>query len=546
MTPSRSRSIRRLALAAVMLGAAGLATLAVLYAMGLRVVTWGGGRPHLEFERSAEDQAEAIAAHRARQQAEASAARPPAASMDATPPAGAASAGDAGVRAPGESSAGTPGSATAGSRASAPAGPPASTPAGSPASAAAGSPAAAGAAPPPRSAPAIIAPPVPGGPWTDFRGPDRSGRYAARPVRVDWPSNGLTPLWKVPVGEGYASLVTGDGRVYTIEQRGREEVVAAYDPATGRELWTNRWATRFSEQLGGDGPRATPTWADGRVYALGATGEFRVLDDATGTVVWRTNILEDAGAANLPWGMAASPLIVGDAVVVVPGGTDGMGVVAYDRRTGERRWSSLDDRAAYASPMLVSIAGRVQILAVMATRLVGLDPAGGAVLWSFPWRTEFDVNAAQPIVVGANRVFYSSGYGSGAVLVEIAASAGGLEAREVWRSIRMKNQFSSSVLHEGHIYGLDESILACIDAATGELRWKGGRYGYGQVVYASGHLIVATEDGDVALVRATPERHDEVVRFGALSGKTWNVPSFADGILLVRNLREMVAFDLRR
>jgi outer membrane protein assembly factor BamB len=145
----------------------------------------------------------------------------------------------------------------------------------------------------------------------------------------------------------------------------------------------------------------------------------------------------------------------------------------------------------------------------------------------------------------AARVFISSGYGTGAAVVELTRTGDRLSVREVWRNIRMKNQFTSSVLHDGFIYGLDESILACIDAETGALKWKGGRYGYGQVILASGHLIVLTEEGDLVLVRATPDAHEEVARSRAIEGKTWNHPSMANGVLLVRNLREMAAFDLR-
>jgi outer membrane protein assembly factor BamB len=195
--------------------------------------------------------------------------------------------------------------------------------------------------------------------------------------------------------------------------------------------------------------------------------------------------------------------------------------------------------------MLVTVAGLRQILVFSASRLMGITPDRGELLWEFPWKTQFNVNASQPLLVGPNRVFVSTGYGSGAALLEVTPAEGGLAVREVWRSIRMKNQFTSSLLHEGFIYGLDESILACIDAATGELKWKGGRYGYGQVMLASGHLIVLTESGDLVLVRATPERHEELARFAVLEGKTWNHPALADGYLLVRNGTEAAAFDLR-
>jgi outer membrane protein assembly factor BamB len=395
--------------------------------------------------------------------------------------------------------------------------------------------------------------PIPDLSWTDFRGPFRDGHYRQRPIRTNWPRDGLKPIWKQPIGGGYASFVIASGRAFTIEQRAGQEVVAAYDAATGRELWTNGWDALFQEALGGDGPRATPTWAEGVVYALGATGEFRALEDATGRLIWRRNILDDNRAANLDWGMAASPLVVDDTIVVLPGGPDGRSVVAYHRKTGQPVWSSLSDKQAYSSPMLVTLAGVRQLLVFSARRLVGLTPDRGELLWEYPWRTDFDINAAQPLVVGDNRVFLSSGYSTGAAVIEIASSApqesapheAQMSVREIWRNNRMKNQFTSSVLHDGFIYGLDDSILACVNAATGEQRWKGGRYGYGQVVLASGHLIVVTEDGDLALVRATPERHDEIVRFPALQGKTWNHPAMADGILLIRNLAEMAAYDLR-
>lgn len=462
-------------------------TVLVLYFAGLRVILDGGGMPHLTFTKSADTRAAEIERHREAQRSQA----PLPASAGAPVPAAPAVQEDA------------------------------------------------------KSAPADATTPVTPY-WTDFRGPRRDGHYRERPIHTDWPSGGLQPLWKQPAGAGYASFVIANGRAFTIEQRGEEEVVAAYDVLTGRELWTNRWGAAFREMMGGDGPRATPTWHDGTVYALGATGELRALADGTGKSLWRTNILEDAGASNIQWGMSAAPLVVGDNIVVLPGGSGGKSVVAYNRRTGRQAWSALDDRAAYSSPMLVTLAGIEQILVFTASRLAGLSLDGARVLWEFPWRTQFDVNASQPLLIGNDRVFISTGYGTGAALVEVTRSGDSLGVRELWRTNRMKNQFTSSVHHEGFIYGLDEAILACIDASTGDLKWKGGRYGYGQVMLADGHLIVVTETGDLALVRATPERHVEVARFPVLDGKTWNHPAISDGYLLIRNINEMAGFDLRR
>lgn len=399
---------------------------------------------------------------------------------------------------------------------------------------------------------AAPAPPVETGPqadatltvsWPGYRGQDRDGIYRGG-IRLSW--EGLTPMWKKPVGGGRSSFAVAGGRAFTIEQRSRNEVTVAYDVLTGREVWTDAWPERFSQWMGGgEGPRATPAWADGFVFALGGRGELRCLDAADGRLVWRTNILQDTNAKNLRWGMAASPLIVGDAVIVLPGGSAGRSVAAYDRRTGKRLWTALDDEQAYVAPMQVTLLGVPHLLIVSAKRLVGLSLDRRDVLWEFPWVTDHDASAAQPIVIGNDRVFYSSGYGKGAAVVELTKNGDRFVVREVWRSNRMKNRQSSSVLYDGFIYGLDEGILACLDVATGELKWKGGRYGHGQVLLAGGHLVITTENGELVLVAASPERLREVARVPALDGETWNVPAFADGILLVRNTEEMAAFDLR-
>ena len=463
----------------------------LLYAAGLRVVLDGGGQPYLAFVRSARAQADQVARHRESQRTQT---------------------GITGVPAEAPRSIEVPGA----------------TPEQDPA-----------------AAPLAVANPAAAPYWTDFRGPRRDGHYDERPILTTWPAAGLKPIWRQPIGGGYASFVVEGGRAFTIEQRGNNEVVAAYDVATGRELWTNAWAAAFREFMGGDGPRATPTWHEGLIFALGGEGELRCLDAATGRLVWRTNILTDAGANNLQWGMAASPLIVDDTVVVLPGGPNGQSIVAYDRRSGKRIWGALDDAQSYSSPMLVTLGGVRQLLVFSASRLMGVTPDRGEVLWEHPWKTQADINASQPLLVGPNRVFVSTGYGVGAAVLEVTPAGRRFEVREVWRNIRMKNQFTSSVLHDGFVYGLDESILACVDVATGELKWKGGRYGYGQVALASGHLVVLTEGGDLALVKATPVRHEEVVRFPVFDGKTWSHPAFSGGFLIARNISEMAAFDLR-
>jgi outer membrane protein assembly factor BamB len=379
--------------------------------------------------------------------------------------------------------------------------------------------------------------------WPGFRGLDRDGIYAG-PIRVSW--EGLAPMWRKPIGGGRSSFAVVGGRAFTIEQRQRNEVVVAYDVMTGKELWTNAWPERFTQWMGGgEGPRATPTWSDGFVFALGARGELRCLDAADGRLVWRTNILQDAGAENLRWGMAGSPLIAGDAVIVLPGGSAGRSIAAYDRRTGRRLWTALDDKQAYVSPMQVTLLGVRQFLVVTNERLVGLSFDRRDVLWEFPWTTDHGITVVQPIVIGDNRLFYSSGYGSGSVVVELTKDGDRFGVRQVWRNIFMKNRMSNSLLHGGFIYGLDEGILVCLDATTGMRKWKNGRYGHGQMLLAGDHILVITENGELVLIAPTPEKLQEVARLPAIEGETWNVPALADGILLVRNTQEMAAFDLR-
>ncbi len=379
--------------------------------------------------------------------------------------------------------------------------------------------------------------------WTNFRGPKRDGKYEEASVSTSWPANGLRQLWKQPVGIGHASFVVADGKAYTIEQRRSQEVVAAYDINNGHEVWTQKWNAQFTDSTG-DGPRATPTWDQGRIYALGATGELRCLDANSGSVIWGKNILSDNSASNLPWAMAASPLIVDDKVIVLPGGANGKSVVAYNKSTGAPVWKVLDDPQAYVSPMLVELAGRRQIVVVSSYRVVGLAPENGALLWSYSWNTDNGINVSQPVIVDRNRFFISSGYGKGAALVEVKGSGNSFTASTIWENKNMKNKFNPSVLHNRYVYGLDEGILVCLDVNTGERKWKEGRYGYGQVILAGDHLIVTSDQGDVALVKASPDKYTEVARFTAVSGQTWNYPAIASGKLLVRNSNEMAAFDI--
>jgi outer membrane protein assembly factor BamB len=381
--------------------------------------------------------------------------------------------------------------------------------------------------------------------WNGFRGPRRDG-ICDEPIRTNWPSEGLKALWKQPIGGGYASFAIADEMAFTIEQRRQEEAIVAYDIRTGRELWVNSWQAEFQEVLGGDGPRATPAVANGLVYGLGALGEFRCIRAINGQTLWRTNIVDENRALQLTYGMAASPLVLSNKVIVAAGGPVGKSVVTYDRLMGTPVWKSQSDEAAYSSPTLMEIHGALHLIVVSDTRAMGLDPETGRLFWEFPWIVlQGNRNIAQPVQIGTNRFFLSAGYGTGCVAIEVAKSGERFSVRQLWRNKNMKNKFTSSIFWQGAIYGLDEDILTCLDPRTGARLWKQGRYGYGQLLLASGQLLILCGDGDLAVVAGRPDQPHELCRFPAIHGKTWNMPALSGGLLLIRNSAEMACFDVR-
>ena len=382
--------------------------------------------------------------------------------------------------------------------------------------------------------------------WPDFRGPQRDGICRGETISLDWDTDPPREVWRQPVGGGYASFVVAEGRAYTIEQRRKQEVVTCYEVATGHEVWAHAYDASFEETLGGDGPRATPTWHDDRLYALGAQGHFHCLNAETGEVIWNTNLLKGGTIPNLEWGLSGAPLIVDDMVIVTHSGKADPSIFAFDAKTGAPRWQTPGSQG-YSSPMIETVCGVRQILNLGGTELRSLDPESGKVLWRHPWDTYMWINASQPLVVEGDRVFLSAGYGHGAALVQVSHNEQEWSTEELWASVRsMRNKFSSSVIHGGHAYGLDEAILCCVELASGERKWKGGRYNYGSVLLVNDHLLVLSEDGRLALVRAQPTEYKELGGVQILEGRTWNNFALVDGLLLARNDRWMVCYDLRR
>jgi outer membrane protein assembly factor BamB len=355
-------------------------------------------------------------------------------------------------------------------------------------------------------------------------------------------------VWRQPVGGGYASFVVVGPLVITIEQRRENEAIVAYDFDTGRERWIHQYPALFSEKLGGDGPRATPTVHEGKLYSLGATGELVCLDLATGRKIWSLNILEKNGSSNLAWGMSGSPLVYDDLVLVNPGnqkGTaDSRSIAAFELAEGKPLWSSGTTQAGYASPMLATLCGLRQIIIFDAAGLAGYDAQGGRELWRVPWTSDHDINAAQPVILAEDRLLISSS--SGAALIQVARDGDRWTADEKWRNRKLKCGYANPIVYEGHVYGLDENILACLGLESGKQLWKsrGGQYGHGQMLLSHDLLVVLAETGELALVDASPQAFRELGRIQAIEGKTWNNPVLVGPRIFVRNHLEMAAYDL--
>jgi outer membrane protein assembly factor BamB len=378
--------------------------------------------------------------------------------------------------------------------------------------------------------------------WTGFRGPNRDGILKPE-YDFNW-DKPLKKLWEHPVGRGWSSFAVIGGFAFTQEQREQGESVICYYLETGDTIWRHSDPVRFEEALGGIGPRATPTFSDGHLYTLGATGVLNCLNATNGDLVWQRDILDDAQVENIPWAMAGSPLVVGDVVIVNPGGKDGNGVIAYKKKTGTREWSAGNDRTSYAAPTYRTILGAPQILIFDGVGVAGHAVKNGEEKWKVEWSNDPQVNAAQPIVVDDHSIFVASGYGRGSGLIELEEVNGRIETNVKWSSRRFKLKFNAAVRYGNFAYGLDEGVLSCIDMRDGTLKWKRGRYGYGQILLVDGTLVIQAEQGDIGFVRATPDKFDEIKRVPALTSKSWNHPVIWKNFLVVRNAEACICFEI--
>jgi outer membrane protein assembly factor BamB len=378
--------------------------------------------------------------------------------------------------------------------------------------------------------------------WPGFRGPLRNAVVPGVRIETDWTRAAPVVVWRRPIGPGWSSFAVDADVFVTQEQRGGEELVSAYRVSSGEPVWRHADSVRFWESNAGAGPRATPTVAGGRVFALGATGILNALDARTGAGVWWRDAAKDTGKTTPYWGFAGSPLVMDDVVVVAAAGR----LAGYDRATGTPRWQGPDRGGGYSSPHDVTIDGVRQVVLLHTSGATSVQGTDGTVLWEHQWEGGAIV---QPAVgpdghLLINSLGLTGGVGIRRLAVSKASSAWAAEER--WTSRGLKPYYSDFVVHAGHAYGFDGTILACIDLADGTRKWKGGRYGSGQLLLLPDQdlLLVVSEEGEIALVAASPEGFVERARFKAIDGKTWNHPALVGDTLLVRNGQEMAAVRL--
>lgn len=400
--------------------------------------------------------------------------------------------------------------------------------------------------------------------WPQWRGPNRDGVSGEVGILKAWPPNGPKMLWRVPLGEGFSGISVSQGRVYTMFSKGDDEFVVCLDATDGREIWRFRSDSTYYEYEGGNGPRSTPTIDGDLLFAISAQGKLYALNAASGQEVWSHNLPRKFGSKMPRWGYSISPLVDGELLLVEIGGIREKSIVALNKNSGDVIWSSHEDKLGYSSPIAITVKGLRQIIFLTGTNLVSVSPTDGTIYWKYSWQTRgrfgYDVNAATPVFIPPDKVFISTGYGTGAAVLQLRAfvspdddraatdqiktNRGAVRIEEIWQSPIMENKLASSVLYENHLYGFDNSILKCIEANTGEEKWKSRGFGMGTVIIADGHLILLSGQGKLGLAEATPAGYREKASAKVLSGRCWTVPALANGKLYVRNLEEIVCLDM--
>jgi outer membrane protein assembly factor BamB len=388
--------------------------------------------------------------------------------------------------------------------------------------------------------------------WPEFLGPSRNGISSDTGLIDQWPKDGLPVVWRVKGGVGMSGIAISQGKAITLLHRNGNQQLVALSAERGEPLWATPLAPEYENQMG-DGPRATPTISGDRVYAFTGEGMLAACSLADGKLLWSLDVPGELKVEPAEYGMACSPLVVGENVVVA-GGTKGT-VVAVDAKSGKIAWKAGEDPAGYSSPALLQVGGEKQLVAFTGASAIGVSPQDGKLLWRHPYVTPFHCNTATPVAFD-NQVFLSSGENHGSVMLELKRSGGRYEPSETWssqgaRSV-LRSEWQTPIVLGDHIYGFDNvgsagpvTHLACIHAPTGKRAWQQTRFGKGNMIAADGKLWISTFEGELMLAKATPEGFEELGRM-EVTGRNRQAPALANGLLYLRDDAEIVCLDARK
>lgn len=391
------------------------------------------------------------------------------------------------------------------------------------------------------------------GEWPQFLGPRRNGLSSETGLLDRWPTDGPKEIWRVPGGVGMSGLAISRDRVLTLVQREGKQWLIALEAKSGESVWQTPLAPAYSNPMG-NGPRATPAISGDQVFVFTGEGILSAHDFRDGKQTWSHHVVKELSGKEAEYGMACSPLVVGEQVIVTAGSPKGT-LVAFDTKSGKQLWTAGSDPAGYSSPALLNVGGRSQIVAFTGNSAFGVDPAKGSVLWRYPFKTNYECNIATPLEING-QVFLSAGENHGSVLLALKPDSDNFTLSEVWDSFGpksvLRNEWQTSMLLDGHLYGMDNvggagpvTHLTCIDAATGERKWQEARFGKGNLIAADGKLFITTMKGELVVARATSERYDELGRTTVLES-TRQAPALSNGRLFLRDDKEIVCLDVSK
>jgi len=380
--------------------------------------------------------------------------------------------------------------------------------------------------------------------WTQWLGPNRNAIQPNGAPPQPWTDSGPQVLWRKALGEGVSAISVSGDHAVTMCGKGDEEFVVCLSASTGEEHWRVFSGKNFIEAHA-NGPRSTPTIHENRVFALSAGGMLYALSLDSGKKIWSVHLKETFGSKGpSDEGYATAPLVDGQRLLVEVGGNAGKSLAAFDLASGKLLWNTESVKSGFSSPIMVEMKGLRQAVFFSGSGLVSVSPDTGKTFWTYPWATEYDVNAVTPLWVDKDKIFISSAYGVGSALLYMETKGKTVSVKEIWRRKNFKNHYATSILQNGYLYGYDNSNLACIDVEKGDLKWKSRDIPKGTLISSGGRLIVLTEKGELFLADPSPEGVKVLARAKVMEPNCYTVPALSKGRLFVRNGREVAAFKL--